>query len=76
MSTPTELLTEKSRAVALDFCKHVNARRFDLVADMFADNAGWWVVANTSRADWGGTVNGKLRAQWAGELLASFEEWS
>lgn len=62
--------------VAAKFCEYVNARRFDLVADLFTDDAGWWVVANTDRASWGGTTNGKLMAKWAGEHLAPFEEWS
>jgi len=72
----TETTTRSPRATALQFCEHVNARRFDLVSDMFTPTADWWVVADQRRADWGGSVKAKLRAQWAGELLAEFEEWS
>ena len=74
MAASTEEVSPK--AIALEFCKHVNARRFDLCAKMFSESATWDVVADTKRADWGGPVNAKQRASWAGELLAPFEEWS
>ena len=69
----TQSLTEQSRSVALKFCEHVNARRFDLVAEMFTDEASWWVFASKQ---WGGSANAKQRAAWAADLLGTFEEWS
>lgn len=71
--TTSSSQTEVSRRVALQFCEFINARRPDLCGDLFTDDGSWEVLASV---EWGGSVNGKQRADSIVDLFSGFDEWS
>lgn len=68
--------TEKSREVALLFCKCLNERNFEVLKGLFAKDASWYVLGNPKYVPYGGVMKAEDRVSPASQMLNQFEQFS